>query len=66
MEINTYPMPEKNSPDTNRSECPTPKGKLLAIGGKENKGDKPEEGSSQSGNNNFAPMEILERFCKEL
>ncbi len=49
-----------------KPSCPTPSGKLLAIGGKENKGNKPQEGSNQENNNNFADMEILERFCKEL
>jgi cyanophycinase len=58
-------MPKNKSNDSKPS-CPTPKGKLLAIGGKENKGTKPEEGSNQENNNNFADMAILERFCKEL
>lgn len=59
-------MSKKNSSDAHRPECPTPKGKLLAIGGKENKGNEPEIDSNQYGNNNFADTEILERFGKEL
>jgi cyanophycinase len=59
-------MTKKTSSNHTKPSCPTPKGKLLAIGGSENKGKKPEEGSNQENNNNFAHMEILEKFCKEL
>ncbi|WP_207431126.1 cyanophycinase [Sabulibacter ruber] len=43
-----------------------PKGTLIAIGGHENKGDEPEEGSSNADNLNFVKNEILERFVSEL
>lgn len=56
----------KRNNTPSKASCPTPTGKLLAIGGKENKGNKPEEGSNQENNNNFADKEILERFYKEL
>jgi cyanophycinase len=59
-------MAKKSNGNASQAECPTPKGKLLAIGGKEIKGKDPEEGSNQENNNNFANMEVLERFCKEL
>jgi cyanophycinase len=59
-------MPKKNTEHNNQPECPAPKGKLLAIGGKENKGSAPEKGSNQEDNGNFHNMEILERFCKEM
>ncbi len=59
-------MSKKNGNNTGRSQCPTPKGKLLAIGGKESKSDTPTEDSNQEENNNFAAMDILKRFCKEL
>ena len=67
MEIirNEQRSPRQKEP-LSRSECPTPKGKLLAIGGKENKGQQPKEGSSQQDNRNFADMQILERFVSEL
>lgn len=58
-------MARNKSSSSRSAECPVPKGKLLAIGGKENKGDAPERGSNQE-NSNFTEMEILERFCKEL
>ncbi|QIL76134.1 cyanophycinase [Hymenobacter sp. HDW8] len=49
-----------------RHTCPTPKGKLLVVGGHENKGQGPERGSNQDENLNFAPESILRRFCDEL
>jgi hypothetical protein len=49
-------MAKKSNGNASQAECPTPKGKLLAIGGKENKGKDPEEGSNQENNNNFANM----------
>jgi len=59
-------MAKKNDSPTHRPECPTPKGKLLAIGGRENKGSQPEQGSNQENNHNFVEFGILTRFCKEL
>jgi cyanophycinase len=59
-------MVKKSTEQENRPQCPAPTGKLLAIGGKENKGSAPEEGSNQDGNKNFNDMEILQRFCKEM
>jgi cyanophycinase len=44
----------------------TPKGTLIAIGGKENKGDDPEDGSTNAENINFEKNEILGRFVQEL
>jgi cyanophycinase len=43
---------------------PVPKGKLLAIGGKEDKGGQKTDGQKQ--NKDFLDLEILERFVKEL
>jgi hypothetical protein len=42
-------MSKKNIPSTHRSQYPIPKGNLLAIGKKENKGNYPEEKSNQEG-----------------
>ncbi|WP_205503213.1 cyanophycinase [Rufibacter psychrotolerans] len=47
-------------------EYKTPKGTLIAIGGRENKGDDPEEGSVSADNLSFVKNEILERFVAEL
>jgi cyanophycinase len=41
-------------------ECPVPAGTLVIIGGKENKGEKPEE--QEMSPENFVPMEILKTF----
>ncbi len=49
-----------------RNTMPIPKGILIAIGGKENKGQTPEIDSNQENNENFAQYAILERFVKEL
>lgn len=49
-----------------KNRAPIPKGKLIAIGGKENKGQEPAEGSAQEDNENFSEFAILERFVKEL
>ncbi|MBC3538082.1 cyanophycinase [Rufibacter sediminis] len=43
-----------------------PNGTLIAIGGAENKGDEPEDNSSNSENLNFVKTEILTRFVSEL
>ncbi|MDQ4140840.1 MAG: Type 1 glutamine amidotransferase-like domain-containing protein [Bacteroidota bacterium] len=48
------------------SECPNPKGILVAIGGNENKGKAPEEGSNQENNENFVELGILTCFKNEL
>lgn len=47
-------------------ESPTPSGKLILIGGKENLGEDPDKGSNQDGNENFEYFSILNRFIKEL
>jgi cyanophycinase len=47
-------------------EYRTPKGTLIAIGGRENKGDDPEEGTTSADNIDFEKNEILERFISEL
>ncbi|WP_181305406.1 cyanophycinase [Rufibacter sp. XAAS-G3-1] len=47
-------------------EGKTPTGTLIAIGGKENKGDDPEDGSTNAENINFEKNEILERVVSEL
>jgi cyanophycinase len=49
-----------------KNKAPIPRGKLIAIGGKENKGEQPERGSAQEDNKNFLEYAILERFVKEL
>jgi len=59
-------MSKKNQSDSARSGCPVPKGKLLAIGGSENKGNDPQDGSAQQHNRNFNQFGILTRFCQEL
>ncbi|MFC6999357.1 cyanophycinase [Rufibacter roseus] len=47
-------------------EYRTPNGTLIAIGGRENKGDDPAAEDSNSHNLNFVKNEILERFVNEL
>ena len=37
------------------AECPTPKGILMAIGGKENKGQQPDKGTQEE---NFIKEEV--------
>jgi cyanophycinase len=49
----------------NKQEAPVPKGKLLAIGGRESKGDG-EKSDIQSQNVDFMDMQILQRFVDEL
>lgn len=49
----------------NKAELPVPKGKLLAIGGKEDKG-KEELKDEQRKNINFISEEILKKYVKEL
>jgi cyanophycinase len=49
-----------------RRECPTPRGKLLAIGGSESKERSPKPDSNQENNSNFESLQILKRFCQEL
>ncbi|HEX8349427.1 MAG TPA: cyanophycinase [Hymenobacter sp.] len=48
------------------SACPVPKGLLIAVGGHENKGEGPRDGSNQDKNNSFATESILRRFSDEL
>ncbi|QMU27983.1 cyanophycinase [Adhaeribacter radiodurans] len=59
-------MTKKRKALEQSSECPTPKGVLIAIGGKENKGQAPDEGSNQENNANFIELGILTCFKKEL
>ncbi|AKQ47521.1 cyanophycinase [Rufibacter radiotolerans] len=47
-------------------EYKLPNGTVIAIGGKENKGESPEEEEDQGRNINFEKTEILERFLQEL
>ncbi|WP_245590649.1 cyanophycinase [Adhaeribacter aquaticus] len=49
---------------TGKKETLVPKGILIAIGGKEDKGL--DEENEKKRNENFIQMEILERFCQEL
>jgi cyanophycinase len=56
----------KRGNTNHQTGCPVPKGKLLAIGGSESKEGQPKRESNQEDNLNFAPYQILERFCKEL
>jgi cyanophycinase len=60
---NREPTPIRSRP---HRECPTPRGKLLAIGGGESKDINPKEDSNQVDNNNFEAYQILQRFCQEL
>jgi cyanophycinase len=64
---------EKDSPgsanrkaEKARRECPAPKGKLLAIGGKESKGERPHPDAAQEQNGNYSQLQVLERFRDEL
>ncbi len=59
------PAAAKPKPNRRR-ECPTPRGKLLAIGGSESKEDTPKPESNQEDNSNFEAFQILQRFCQEL
>jgi cyanophycinase len=52
--------------DGEQTQLPAPKGILIAIGGKENKGETPEIDSSLEGNSNFEQYGILRRFVQEL
>ncbi len=59
--------PTKTQPKPNeRRECPTPRGKLLAIGGSESKERTPKPESNQEDNSNFESLQVLKRFCQEL
>ncbi|MBC5772671.1 cyanophycinase [Pontibacter sp. KCTC 32443] len=56
-----------NSKDKNTSALPFPKGKLLAIGGKESKGEEEQEQTEvQRLSIDFISQEILKRFVEEL
>jgi cyanophycinase len=63
-------QPNKGEPAPTRKrqrpECPTPRGKLLAIGGSESKEATPKPDSNQENNSNFEALQILQRFCQEL
>ncbi|WP_276497015.1 cyanophycinase [Pontibacter litorisediminis] len=50
----------------NKAEAPVPKGRLLAIGGKESKGNGEELKPEQTGNSEFESEEILKFFVGEL
>src|SRR5687768_4219268 len=52
--------------ESGRNLMPRPKGMLIAIGGKENKGDEAEIDSNQENNKNFEQYGILRRFMDEL
>jgi cyanophycinase len=56
--------PIDNLKNKRKNSMPVPKGKLLAIGGKEDKGG--EKSEEQAQNKDFKSLEILERFVKEL
>ncbi|MBA9078064.1 cyanophycinase [Rufibacter quisquiliarum] len=63
-------MSEKNTGQEGKPlpsfEYRIPNGTLIAIGGRENKGEEPETGSTSKENLNFVRNEILERFVQEL
>lgn len=60
-------QPAQTQPKPNqRRECPTPRGKLLAIGGSESKELTPKPDSNQENNSNFESLQVLQRFCQEL
>lgn len=59
-------MKKKRKALEQSSECPTPKGILIAIGGKENKGQAPDKESSQENNGNFIELGILNCFKNEI
>ncbi|UOR07373.1 cyanophycinase [Hymenobacter aerilatus] len=56
-------MPTKKVSSTS---CPAPRGKLLLIGGHENKGDAPDNDEQAALNVNFAPETILRRLAAEM
>ena len=60
-------MSKKRATDKheNKQEAPVPRGKLLAIGGKETKGED-EKSDIQVQNADFIDMQILQRFVDEL
>ncbi len=59
-------MTKKRKSLDQSSECPLPKGVLIAIGGKENKGQGPEQNSNQENNENFILLGILDCFKAEI
>src|SRR5688572_7219609 len=52
--------------ENRRNMMPKPKGVLIAIGGKENKGDETEIDPAKENSENFEQYEILQRFMDEL
>ena len=61
-----HPYTKDNHQEGNRNLMPRPKGILIAIGGKENKGETAEIDSNQKNNENFEQYSILQRFVDEL
>lgn len=61
-----HPYAKDSHHDGARNTMPKPKGILIAIGGKENKGEEAEIDSNQQNNENFEQYAILKRFMKEL
>jgi len=63
---NVITAAENKTYENQESGLPEPKGILIAIGGRENKGDEPEIGSNQDENRNFMHYGILECFVKKV
>ena len=61
-----HPYTKDNHQEGTRNLMPRPKGILIAIGGKENKGETAEIDSNQKNNENFEQYSILQRFVDEL
>lgn len=59
-------MTKKSKSLESSLDCPLSKGVLIVIGGKENKGQAPEQNASQFNNENFIPLKILDCFKAEL
>lgn len=49
---------------TGKNSCPVPKGKLVIIGGKEDKGNG--DGNGKGNQDNTKPLEVLESFVHEI
>ncbi|MBG8552139.1 cyanophycinase [Hymenobacter guriensis] len=59
-------MPSKKQSAHSPRSCPYPTGKLLLIGGHEDKGQSPEPSDESALNENFAPEIILQRLADEI
>ena len=61
-----HPFTKDSHQEGKPNRMPRPKGILIAIGGKENKGEEAEIDTNQQNNENFEQYAILERFLNEV